>query len=388
VKKHRVTAHGFLVPLLATAALFVATAPTLAHDIQVTKAELSVNQKTYSLTIDVDVVVYFFGIDVKHTDRELIDKLASWSEEQLALRRQKLHTLLTQNIEIRFDNSAASFTVALPSVQKMMPIIEETRAAQVIGAGSVPWKPIRITLEGTVPQKTMNVELSFAKELGQIVASLHRPNAPATTPVPIQSGTTWGPISLGTGQSPASESVWWRYFVFGFTHILPYGLDHILFVIGLFLLGDKLGPLLWQMTAFTVAHTLTLGLAAAGVVNLPSILVEPIIALSITVIAIENMATSEMKPWRPAVVFVFGLLHGLGFAGVLGDLGLPEEGFTTALIAFNVGVEFGQLAVIAIAFGLVGWFRQKPWYRKRLALPVSALIGLIGIWWTVERLFF
>ena len=93
-----------------------------------------------------------------------------------------------------------------------------------------------------------------------------------------------------------------------------------------------------------------------------------------------------MHWWRPVVVFGFGLLHGLGFASVLGEFGLPETAFLPALIGFNIGVELGQLTVIAVAFALVGyWFRDRPWYRARIAIPASVFIALIGAWWVVER---
>ena len=112
-------------------------------------------------------------------------------------------------------------------------------------------------------------------------------------------------------------------------HILPKGLDHILFVLGIFLLSPRWKTMLLQVTAFTVAHSITLGLSIYGIVSLPSRIVEPLIALSIAYVAIENLLTRELKPWRLALVFMFGLLHGLGFAGVLRELGLPREEFLT-----------------------------------------------------------
>ncbi|CAN0588825.1 unnamed protein product, partial [Ectocarpus sp. 12 AP-2014] len=131
------------------------------------------------------------------------------------------------------------------------------------------------------------------------------------------------------------------------------GLDHILFVLGLFFLSTRMGPLLWQISAFTLAHTVTLALGALGYVNIPGNIVEPIIAASIVYVAVENIVSDKLHRWRPLVIFVFGLLHGLGFASVLGEFGLPADQFIPALIGFNVGVELGQLTVIAIAFLLV-----------------------------------
>ncbi len=176
------------------------------------------------------------------------------------------------------------------------------------------------------------------------------------------------------------------YLELGFTHIVPKGLDHILFVLGIFLLSRRLKPVLAQVTAFTVAHTLTLALSIYGVVRLSPRIVEPLIALSIVYVAVENVLTDRLRPSRVAVVFCFGLLHGLGFAGVLSQIGLPRSEFLTALLSFNVGVEGGQLAVISVAFLAVGLlWSEKPWYRHRIVVPASLLIAAVGLWWAAER---
>lgn len=176
------------------------------------------------------------------------------------------------------------------------------------------------------------------------------------------------------------------YMVVGFEHIVPRGSDHILFILGLFLLSIKLKPLLWQVTMFTVAHTITLGLSINGVISLPSNIVEPLIALSIAYVGIENIFARQLHKSRLALVFCFGLLHGLGFAGVLADFGMPDDDFATALISFNVGVELGQLAVIAAALLSVGWFASRSWYRNIIIIPSSLAISVVGLFWTLERL--
>jgi hypothetical protein len=176
------------------------------------------------------------------------------------------------------------------------------------------------------------------------------------------------------------------YLRLGYTHILPKGTDHILFVLGIFLLSIRLKPILLQVTAFTVAHTITLALTIYGVVSLSPRVVEPLIALSIVYVAVENVVTPKLSPWRVALVFCFGLLHGMGFAGVLSQLGLPRREFLPALLCFNAGVELGQLSVIAVAFLLIGLpFRNKPWYRRRVVIPASLLIAAIGLFWFVQR---
>jgi len=177
------------------------------------------------------------------------------------------------------------------------------------------------------------------------------------------------------------------YIVIGFEHIVPKGLDHILFILGLFLLSTHWRPLLFQVTMFTVAHTITLGLAMNNVVELPSNVVEPLIALSIAYVGVENIYSRHLHNSRLVLVFLFGLLHGLGFAGVLSDFGMPQNDFTTALISFNVGVELGQIAVIMAAFVLLAvWFKDRQQYRKFIVVPGSAFISIIGFYWFIERL--
>lgn len=205
----------------------------------------------------------------------------------------------------------------------------------------------------------------------------------------LDGGATSQPVPLSAAVIPPTRGeIVRQYLQLGFTHILPKGLDHILFVLGLFLLSRRLKPLLLQVTSFTVAHTVTLALSIYGVISLPASIVEPLIALSIVFVAVENVFTAELRPSRVALVFAFGLLHGLGFAGVLSELGLPRAEFLPALISFNVGVEAGQLAVISLALLAVGLFRQRSWYRQAIVVPASLMIAAVGLYWSVQRMFF
>jgi hypothetical protein len=179
------------------------------------------------------------------------------------------------------------------------------------------------------------------------------------------------------------------YLKLGFEHILPLGLDHILFITCLFFLSPKIKTVIWQATTFTIAHTITLGLAAYGWIKAPAYIVEPIIALSILFLAIENIFFKELKPRRLLVVFIFGLIHGLGFAGVLAEIGLPQDKFLLSLLTFNVGVEIGQITIIVGLWLLIGlWFSNKKWYHQRIVVPVSIAIALVSVYWMIERIFF
>ncbi len=225
---------------------------------------------------------------------------------------------------------------------------------------------------------------SLDPELCAALAALDNPDATAEELAPILDAQgnvrgVWSTVGL--------------YVTIGIRHILPSGLDHILFVLALFLSSTRLRALVIQISTFTVAHTATLGLAAAGVISPSPAIVEPLIAATIALVALENLFLDDMPGWRPAAVFLFGLLHGLGFAGFFGELGLPPGQFWSALIGFNIGVEIGQLSVICLAFVAALHIRrhleakEKPAaYRRFVVLPASGLIGFVGLWWTVTRL--
>ncbi|MEJ7676499.1 MAG: HupE/UreJ family protein [Segetibacter sp.] len=186
-----------------------------------------------------------------------------------------------------------------------------------------------------------------------------------------------------------TEHVIWFYLKLGYTHILPEGFDHILFVVGLCLLSNKMKVILWQATAFTVAHSITLALSMKSVIVAPSAVVEPIIALSILFVAVENLLLTELKPWRILLVFMFGLIHGMGFASSLNEIGLPRNKFLISILSFNIGVELGQISVILAVFLLiVRPFGNRVYYRKQVVYPLSIIIALIAFYWTVQRVFF
>jgi hypothetical protein len=243
-----------------------------------------------------------------------------------------------------------------------------------------------ITLTGPLPAGPGALTWQLARPLGD---SVLRIRDPATGEIVgtdyVTAGETSVPLALGEVTETSWQAVFVQYLEVGFVHIVPMGLDHILFVIGLFLLSTSFTTLLLQVSAFTVAHSITLALATLGYVSLPASIVEPLIAASIAYIAIENLFTTRMSRWRLLIIFGFGLLHGLGFAGVLGEIGLSPAHFVTALVGFNFGVEAGQLAVILACFLLTGLAMRKPWYRRAIVTPTSIAIGCIAADWMVER---
>ena len=349
-----------------------------AHEVFPAIAEIEVQGDSLHLAIEVTLEALMADIDLSaYEDTNAApnaadyDALRALPPEDLAARLPAFLPVFLGNVQFQIDGAGAVLAFSHPEIRD--PGDVELQRQSVLH------------FTAPLPTGAQSAALGWAKSYGTLVVrQVGEIEDPFTATV--SGGALAGPFALSGGSAQTGWQVFAAYIPIGFDHILPKGLDHILFVLGLFLLAARLRPLLWQVTAFTAAHTVTLALGALGWVTVPASVVEPLIAASICYVAIENIFTDHLNPWRPFVVFGFGLLHGLGFASVLGEFGLPEAHFIPALLGFNVGVELGQLTVIALAFLAVGlWFRNKPWYRAAITIPASLLIAAIGAFWVVER---
>jgi hydrogenase/urease accessory protein HupE len=184
-------------------------------------------------------------------------------------------------------------------------------------------------------------------------------------------------------------SPFWGFLKLGVEHILT-GYDHLLFLFGLLVACRRFSTAAKIITCFTLAHSLTLALAALGVVSLPARLVEPLIAASIVFVGVENLVRKGEPGWRWALTFALGLVHGFGFAGALKQAGLGAGGaaLLVPLFSFNLGVELGQAGVAAVVLPLLWKLRDLPAYEKYGRQVLSAAIALAGAWWFVTRLLF
>lgn len=245
------------------------------------------------------------------------------------------------------------------------------------------------TMTAKLPADDSGLRFAWRADFGPVSIHQSGGNDDGYTEL-LQGGQTSQPMLRNATAKEPTATLFARFVASGFEHIVPKGADHILFVLGLFLFSRRVRPILAQVTAFTLAHSVTLALASLKIVSLPASIVEPLIAISIVYVAVENIAFAKdgRVSWaRVAVVFGFGLLHGMGFASVLSDVGLPAGQFVTGLVGFNVGVELAQLFVILVASLLLGLpFGRKPWYRKVVVIPSSAVIALVGAWWAIERI--
>ena len=195
-------------------------------------------------------------------------------------------------------------------------------------------------------------------------------------------------VTLST--APPLWSTMQRYLLTGAEHIFL-GYDHVAFLVAVVLWARRLIPVIKIVTAFTIAHSITLSLAVLDVLVIPSSIVEPAIAASIVFVAVENFFSRDVdKRWRMA--FLFGLIHGFGFAGALREIGLPPNAAVPALAAFNIGVEIGQVAIVAVALPILRLAdrlsaedRSEPVRAAGLVYAVSAVIGLLGGYWLLAR---
>jgi len=354
--------------------------PAKAHEITPAIVDLTFGDAgRYELAIRVNLEALMAGIGPEHADTSESDNSAGY---------ERLRALSPAELRARFESFEAVFldavTVVDDSGRRLAHTVASIRIPEVGDTDLA--RSSTIVLASTDPRPEGSITWSWDRRFGANIIRVTDPGEGDGYSAYLTDGAGSEPIPVSGAPEQSIAEVAVDYLRIGFTHILPLGLDHILFVVGLFLLSTALRPLVLQVTSFTVAHTITLALGFLGIVQIPPYIVEPLIAASIVYVAVENIVTDKLQKWRTAVVFCFGLLHGLGFAGVLSEIGVSSTYFVTALLSFNVGVELGQLTVIAGCFLVFGGFRSKPWYRSAITVPASVVIALVGAYWFFERI--
>ncbi|GAB5460124.1 MAG: hypothetical protein HoeaKO_02150 [Hoeflea alexandrii] len=366
--------------LLVAVLMVVAGASALrAHEIRPAIADLVfTGDGTVRLDMSLILEAALAEIGAEHSDTD---------ESPNAARYDDLRLLDESALAAEFERFKPRFLEGVSLSADGVRIPLEVTTVELDPVGDTDFARLsRLQLAGPVPEGAESVVYSFDPAFGPSVIRVPDGQGEISYSAYLGDGGPSEPIPVVGGLTVSAAQVFWDYIGVGFTHIVPKGLDHILFVVGLFLLSPQLKPLLIQITSFTIAHSVTLALAMMGLISAPASIVEPLIAASIVFIAVENLATNRLSPWRPFVVFGFGLLHGLGFAGVLTEFGLSPAHFASGLIGFNIGVEVGQLAVVAACYALFGaWFSEKSWYRARVTMPMSLAIAFVAVWWFAER---
>ena len=358
-----------LYALAVAATLLLSGSATRAHPLATTTVLLVATQDgQLNLTIaaDADALIAKLETLADKPVSAAVGSPVSAARSTAAERRARLETLssaLVDGIEARINES--------PLVWRLRDVlVDDTAQTEMHFTATMPAGSRTLTWRSTLASGSYPVAVRSLE--GQEVITW------------LQGRQASEPIRLDSARAPGGFI---DTLVMGFTHIVPAGLDHILFVLGLFLLSRRPREVLLQVTAFTVAHSITLGLSLYGLVSVPPSIVEPMIALSVAYVGIENLVTSQLHPWRVAVVFAFGLLHGMGFAEALAGLHLSTSRFLTTLVSFNLGVEAGQLAVIAAAATVLAVVtRVRATARVPTTRFASAAIGLAGAIWTIQRL--
>jgi hydrogenase/urease accessory protein HupE len=356
--------------LLLVALLLVAASGASAHEIGTTQVHLTLNRDdTWSASITTGPQSLVNKLEVEAGKPRSSDLDA----DALRARLDAFADALARHVHVKFDGAPSPARVAVTKLELPADITQ----------------PSFVVLRATGPVPPHARSVTWGYDLSYSTYGLVFAAGEVGSPVTIwlEGDETSRAFPLDGHVAPASRlDIVEQYLLLGFRHILPEGLDHILFVLGIFLLTTQLRAIVTQVTAFTIAHSVTLGLTMYGVISLPSRIVEPLIALSIAYVAIENIVTPQLMPWRPVLVFAFGLLHGMGFAEALRELDLPRSEVIPALVSFNAGIELAQLTIIALAFvSVAAWYRDKAWYRARFVVPSSAAIAAIGLFWTVQR---
>lgn len=364
------------------AAVLVMATSAAAHDLSYALTNVSFPSPTQ---VRIEIRAHIPALILGHPQGPLTDPslLTFMALDDAALRRRE--AIATANFLSEFSLRADGRLIDAITVH--YPDMASLRAdAQAPKSTPRPSQPVILTAPLT--PGTRAIDLALPQDLGPaVVVVSYGDGRTATEPLP--DGERSRPIRLG-GPSPLADG--WRAFTDfvadGFRHILPGGYDHVLFIVALAIAAPRLGALVKLATVFTLAHSVTLALGVFRLVELQATIVEPAIALSIVAVGVFTLISPQAasRPERLAIIFAFGLLHGLGFAGALRETGLPRGLESVALAGFNIGIELGQLAVIAVTLACIGWWRDRPSYRSRIAMPVSAAIALAGSIWTVQRI--
>lgn len=356
--------HSFLSMFIIMILLFFGTATTsLAHSINMNYSDLNIegNEILYDLFIEQTDLFPQFGTDL---DNLVNDELAS----------QKIESYLQKDLRIDADSK---------------PLTMELVSMNMAQKGAVRGMEFHLTFiaDEEIEQFNLHYDLVFD-------------DAPAHTSVlMVHAGeyfqqdmidSTNRDILINLSEDlpqdlpqPEIGSVLWKYFVLGIEHILT-GYDHLLFLVSLVLIASRFKDALEIVTAFTIGHSITLFLVATDRIQVSSHWVEALIALTICYVAVENMFVQKTK-WRWLLTALFGLIHGMGFAGALAETGLPKSNLIGSLLTFNLGVEAGQLMFLCLLLPFLLWLRRFPWYRKMM-ISTSCLIFVLAFYWLIQRL--
>ena len=354
-----------------------------SHEIKPSIADFSINESSLTFEIRLNAELILSGIDasdIQNTDNSNLsykyDDLRKLPDNDLKDNIMSNWNNISQNIYIKLDGDVQELN--LLSIEIINQRNYEVTRDTIIN--------FHIPLD----KKNTSFSFSMSKKFGSIILreqNLYK-NVDQLYTNYLNSGDESDLINLNHTVALTKINSFIKYLFLGIQHIIPKGLDHILFIIGLFLFSNLIRPLLLQVSMFTIAHTITLVIASLSLINVNASIVEPLIALSIVYIGVENIFKKYSNTKiRYYVIFLFGLLHGLGFALVLKDVGLDYSNLLINLVSFNIGVEIAQIFILFLLYLTIGlFFSKKKYYKLIFQIPLSLFISLIAIYWFVERI--
>jgi len=351
----------FLAPAIAIAWLVLAPVAAAAHPVPFSYLDLVFRNGGIDGTLVVHVIDAAHELGISPAERLLDNDVA-------AREHQRLADLLTPRIELMSDHRLVLQWTSVELLRDDMAlklkfrVANEKPGALTIHTNLFPYDTFHQTFVNIYEGDRLRQQVIFGAGSSEYTYYL---------------GTTQGVLAVIEAFVPS-----------GIHHILI-GPDHILFLVGLLLLGGTWTALLKIVTAFTVGHSITLSLAALNVVTPPAAIIEPAIALTIVFVGADNLVRGNGRDLRAWAAAAFGLVHGFGFASVLRQFGLPKEALGWSLFSFNVGVEIGQMAIVLVVASLLAAIRRRSeWMGYRVAYAGSILVIAAGTYWFVQRVFF
>ena len=368
----------FAIIIFSLKTIIILSSQLSSHELSPNIVNLQIEKNRISIEFTTNLEAYLAGVDFS-----ILENTNDHDNEKYYKILRKLNNSELTNIFLKdWDNFISLFFIAPEDGTKLSNFnfsridtedIDNTEVSRLSN------------IHFFIENKGMNpITFQASRTLGEII--LRQTGVENGVTQFLLSGEKSKVISAKTGQPLDWIDTFLDYIPVGFTHILPKGLDHILFVFGLLFLTPKFYPLLIQISIFTLAHTITLAISSLNIIDISTEIIEPLIAMSIIYVAVENFFNTSLTRYRSIIIFFFGLLHGLGFASVLSSFGLPGTNFIWALVGFNVGVEIGQITIVLAFYAIfIYWIKTKNYYRKYISIPGSVIIAFFGSFWLIER---
>ena len=373
--------------LFVILALFlnICSAPSNSHEIKPSIGDFTYDDNYLNFKIRLNAELILSNIDaskITNTDSsslsKIYDKFRVLESKNLEQIFQNSWDEISSNIDIKINNETKQINLIKIQVENIKNL-EISRDTNVY---------FRVLLDNNSEQFTFR----WVKNYGPIILRENNNDKSENELVTeyLQSGSESNQISFKENNFSNTFNSFSKFFVLGIQHIIPKGLDHILFIFGLFLFSLSLKKLITQITIFTIAHSITLVFVSLSLMRINPQIVEPIIALSIVYVGLENIFKNYIKEYlRYVIILIFGLLHGLGFALVLSDIGYRSNDLFINLISFNIGIEVAQISIVLILYLLITInFAKNKNYRTFFQIPSSMLISSIGLYWFFERINF